>query len=191
MVLTVNSHLHDKQDFEQFYLYYFPKLVRFAREYILSEEDAENIVQDVFLVLWQQRKLFDGLRNSQAYLFRLTKNKCIDFLRHKIMIAEKKESIQDAQKKEYEYSLYSIEQFDDSVFTTENIDILLHNAIGSLPEKCKEIFLLSRFEGMNHQEIADKLNISTSTVNNQISFAMKKLKEKLKNYSFLLFLLPY
>lgn len=180
--------LHNKQDFERFYLYYFPKLVRFAKEYVLSEEEAENIVQDTFLVLWEQKNSFEQFQNIQAYLFRLTKNKCIDFLRHKIMTQEKKQGMLDAQKKEYEYNLFSIEQFDDSIFNTENINLILHEAIQSLPEKCRNIFILSRFEEMSHQQIAEKLNISTSTVNNQISFAMKNLKEKLKKYSFILLL---
>jgi RNA polymerase sigma-70 factor (ECF subfamily) len=180
--------LHNKKDFEQFYLYYFPKLVRFAGEYVLSVEDAENIVQDVFLALWEHRNSFDELQNSQAYLFRLTKNKCVDYLRHKIMIEEKKQSLLDVQKKEYEYNLFSIEQLDEGILSNEKMDLLLHDAILSLPDKCKEIFILSRFGNMTHRQIADKLNISTSTVNNQISFAMRQLKEKLKNYSFLLLL---
>lgn len=183
--------LYNYKEFEQLYLFYFPKLVRFATEYVLFQEDAENIVQDVFLVLWEQRSSFNQLQNNKAYLFRLTKNKCIDFLRHKIMSAEKKKDIQESHLREYKYNLFSMEQFDENRLSEENLDLLIQEAIQSLPEKCREIFILSRFEGMSHQEIADKFQISSSTVNNQLTLAMKKLKEKLKDYSFLLYLLPF
>lgn len=183
--------LHEKNNFEQFYLFYFPKLVRFATEYVLSAEDAENIVQDVFLVLWEQKDSFHVLKNDKAYLFRLTKNKCIDFLRHMIMSAEKKKDILETQLSEYRYNLYSMEQFDETRWADADTDRLIQDAIDSLPDKCREIFILSRFDGMSHREIADKLGVSSATVNNQITNAMKKLKEKLKDYSFLLYLLPF
>ncbi|MDR1555922.1 MAG: RNA polymerase sigma-70 factor [Tannerellaceae bacterium] len=174
--------LENKTDFEQLYLCYYPKLVRFTREYVISVEDAENIVQDVFLVLWEQKDSLMYVQDVPSFLFRLTKNKCVDFLRHKIMSAEKNQCLRDTQIREYEYRLRSMEQFEDNRFEEEEVSKLIHNAIQSLPEKCKEIFLLSRFEGMSHQEIARKYNISQSTVNNQISVAMKKLKEQLRKY---------
>lgn len=123
--------LEDKYDFEQLYLSYFPKLVRFSKEYVLSEEDAENIAQDVFLLLWEQKEHFSYIQNVPLFLFRLTKNKCIDFLRHKIMSAEKKQRIHEMHNKEFEYRLYSIEQFEESVFEKDEInkidrDILLY-----------------------------------------------------------------
>jgi RNA polymerase sigma-70 factor (ECF subfamily) len=71
-------------------------------------------------------------------------------------------------------------QFDDSSFDNEELYDAMHQAIRALPEKCRDIFLLSRFEGLSHHEIATRLGISTSTVNNQISLAMKKLKERLR-----------
>ena len=72
-------------DFEQIYLSYFSKMKRFAREYVLSDEDAENIVQDVFLDFWEKKELLPLPINILAYLFTSIKNRCIDFLRHKIV----------------------------------------------------------------------------------------------------------
>lgn len=174
--------LENNEDFERLYSLYYPKLVRFSKEYILSRSDAENIVQDIFLTIWEQRKKLTDLENVNAFLFRLTKNRCIDFLRRKVLMEEKQRQIQDVLLKEYQLKLYSIEQFDENNFTEEDIETILQNAIRSLPDKCREIFILSRLEGLKHHEIAEKLNISPSTVNNQISLALKKLKEILKNH---------
>lgn len=180
--------LQNERDFKRLYLTYFPKLVRFAREYVCSQEDAENIVQDVFLVIWKQKETLDYLENIQAFLFRLTKNKCIDFLRRQILIVEKEQAMQEVELREFTYRLSSMESFDEFIFGEDDLTVLIHKAIESLPPRCKEIFRMSRFEGMSHQEIAMHFDISPSTVNNHISVAMKKLKEELKDYFPLLLL---
>ena len=83
-------------DFEQIYLSYFSKMKRFAREYVLSDEDAENIVQDVFLDFWEKKELLPLPINILAYLFTSIKNRCIDFLRHKIVQKEVENKIIDS-----------------------------------------------------------------------------------------------
>jgi len=185
---TIMEH---KLNFEEIYTLYYPKLVRFSREYVSSIEDAENIVQDVFFVLWQQRENIEELRNVNAYLFRLAKNKCIDFLRHKIRIGDLHCSLQDVEEKELQFKLYSIEQFDEQSLSNEAIETMVNKAIDNLPPKCREIFMLSRLDGMRYQEIADQLNLSTNTISNQIAIALKKLKTELKDYLpfFILFFL--
>ena len=68
--------------FSELYLIYYPKLVRFAKEFVMSEEDAENITQDVFTDLWEKRESMNHIENMNAYLFRLVRNKCLDYLKH-------------------------------------------------------------------------------------------------------------
>lgn len=167
-------------DFEQLYMLYFPRLVRFSNEYVLSKEDAENIAQDVFLIVWEQKEQLSHIQSIPSYLFKLTKNKCIDFLRHKIMSAEKKMYLHELQIRDFEYRLNAMEQFDENLLHEKELNAIIHQAIRSLPQKCKEIFMLSRFDELSHQEIADRYNISTSTVNNQLTLAMKKLREALQ-----------
>ena len=177
--------LNNTTDFERLYLLYYPRLVRFVKEYVLSEEEAENIVQDVFLSLWEQRKQWSAIQHAPSYLFKLAKNKCVDFLRHKVTSAEKRQQLHDIQKQDFEHRLRSMKQFDESILYEKELNALINQAIQSLPERCREIFVLSRFEELNHQEIADRYQISPNTVNNQISMAMKKLKEHLKDYLYL------
>jgi RNA polymerase sigma-70 factor (ECF subfamily) len=178
-----------EDDFSQIYLTYSSKLTFFAKEYVLSEEDAENIVQDLFLFLWENRGLLPTIVNLNAYLFTLIKNRCIDFLRVKLHERNRYEVIQNTFQMELKLKLNSLEFFDSCHLSDENIEILITEAIDSLPEKCREIFVLSRFEKMKYQQIADRLQISKHTVENQIAVAVKKLRIKLKDYLPLYFFL--
>lgn len=72
-------------EFSELYITYYSKLVRFAREYVILEEDAENITQDVFTDMWEKRDSIDLIENVNAYLFRLVKNRCLDYLKHKAL----------------------------------------------------------------------------------------------------------
>ena len=71
-------------NFSELYLTYYSKLVRFAKEFVIQEEDAENITQDVFIILWENRDFIEHIDNMNAYLFRLVRNKCLDYLKHKV-----------------------------------------------------------------------------------------------------------
>lgn len=172
----------EKSTFSQIYLVYFPKMVRFAREYVVSTEDAENIVQDIFMYLWEHRDMLDSLTNLNAFLFTLAKNRCIDFYRHKTLIDSKKESLDNLQDRERKLKMEALMQFDENIFTEKEIESLLVEAIEHLPEKCRQVFILSRMNGLKHEEIATQLNISVHTVQNHIVSAIRKLKVELKDY---------
>lgn len=176
-------------NFDDIYSKYYSKLVRFSKEYVLTKADAENIVQDVFLFIWEKRDSLDTIQNINAFLFRLVKNKCVDFLRRKINTEAKNKEIQDALLKEYNFKLYSIQQFDDSLLSDEEIDHIIYKAIDTLPEKCREIFILCKIEGLKYEEVAEKMNISPNTVKNQVVIALKKMKKELKDFMPLLIFL--
>lgn len=105
--------MQEKQyvDFEQIYLTYFSKMKRFAREYVLSDEDAENIVQDVFLDLWEKKELLPLPINIIAYLFTSIKHKCIDFLRHKMVQKDVENKMQEEYKLILQLKYYSLFKF--------------------------------------------------------------------------------
>lgn len=168
-------------EFKQIYIRFFRKLVYFADRYVLSEEDAEDIVQDVFLHLWKNRYPMETVVYIQSFLFELTKRKCIDFLRHKVMSAEKENTLQDTLMQEYKYNMYALEAFDERLMEQEELFGKLEDAIQSLPPQCREVFLLCKREGWTHKRIAAEMNISTATVNNHIVQALKKLKNRLIN----------
>lgn len=177
-----NYSVTEKASFTEIYRIYFPKLVRFSREYVISTEDAENIVQDIFMYLWEHQDMLSSLTNLNAFLFTLAKNRCIDFYRHKTLIDKKKESLDSLPERELKLKMEALMQFDENIFTEKEIEELLNKAIEHLPEKCRQVFILSRMEGLKHEEIATQLNISVHTVQNHIVTALRKLKVELKDY---------
>lgn len=152
-------------NFSDLYLTYYSKLVRFAKEFVQHEEDAENITQDVFADLWEKRDFITHIENMNAYLFRLVRNRCLDYLRHKVFEQRYMESLQLSCEEE------AVEDHDT--------EILIRAAINSLPQRCRDIFLLSRVEGLKYREISEHLGISVNTVECQMGIALKKLRMKL------------
>lgn len=176
--------------FEQFYITWYSRAKYFAREYVFSEEDAENITQDVFLDLYQKQPLLNDGINWVAYLFTSIKNKCIDYLRHKLLEQEATQKMQEEFSLSMRMKFDSLESFDTNWGTDKKLEIAIQNALNSLPERCREIFIKSKLEGKKQKEIAEELCISIKTVENQMTIAYKKLKEELKDcLPLLLFLL--
>lgn len=168
-------------EFKSFYITWYSRVKFFACEYVLSDEDAENITQDVFVDLYQKKILEDDRINLVAYLFTSVKNKCIDHLRRRLLEQEAKENLQ----KEFDLSLRmkydSLDAFDVEWKSEQQIGTLIENALNTLPERCREIFVKSKIEGKKQREIAEELGISIKTVENQITIAYKKMREELKN----------
>lgn len=171
-----------QKSFSQIYSIYFTKMIRFSQAYVIAEEDAENIVQDIFLYLWEHPDVFKTIYNMDAFLFTMLRNRCLTFLKHTLYVNKRKQPLQTVEEQELEMNLYSLQQFDESFFTLEEAETLINDVIGKLPERCRKIFILSRIEGLKYKEIAEKLNISVNTVENQISIALRKLKIELKDY---------
>lgn len=166
--------------FSELYLMYYPKLVRFAKEFVVLEEDAENITQDVFTDLWERRDAMDHIENVNAYLFRLVRNRCLDYLKHKVFEQKYAENVQASFEIELNLKLQSLDRFDVSDISEGNeTERLVRDAINSLPKRCRDIFLLSRMKGLKYREISEKLGISVNTVECQMGIALKKLRVKL------------
>ena len=171
-----------RNNFDKIYVLYYSRMFRFATEYVLFDEDAENIVQDVFLLLWEKREVLDIQISLVSYLFALVKNKSLDYLRHKV--------IADEYKQELSAKLTALELLNYSFTSDEEIEQILMTAINKLPERCRQVFLKSRIEGKKNREIANELNLTVSTVENQMTIALRKLRVELKDYlPLLLFLL--
>lgn len=171
-----------KDAFSVMYDTYFPKLLRFSQTYVKEEEEAEQIVQDIFIYLWEHKELIPTLQNVNAYLFALVRNRCVDYLRKEVYQEAQKGSLSEVENKELQLKMYSLEMFDDDRLSEADIEELLRQAIGRLPERCREIFIMSRLQNLKYKEIAEKLSISPNTVENQIVIAIRKLKEELKDY---------
>lgn len=185
--MQANSLLKYKDEFKEVYVSYYSRMKRFAHQFVIREEDAENIVQDIFFDLWDKQLEFSSFSNLNGYLFSVLKNRCIDFLRRKALEQRAANEIQNEYLRELKLKSASLEAFDNKFLTKPHIDTIIQDAINSLPEKCREIFVLNKLEGKKQKAIAKELDISIHTVESQMAIAYKKLKEILKDH-FLLFI---
>lgn len=168
--------------FEEIYLSYFSKMKYFAKEYVISDEEAENIVQDVFLELWEKREMISMHLNIIAYLFTTIKNKCLNHLRHQTVVQEAATHLQEEYAITLKMNLDSLAALDSDIFSDQDVEAIIAHALDSLSEKCRQIFIMSKIEGKKQKQIADELDISINTVETQMGIAYKKLRQELKNY---------
>ena len=190
--MTIKAFPEQREEtrFEDIYLSYFSKMKYFAKEYVISEEDAENIVQDVFVELWENKKMLNMHMNLIAYLFTTIKNKCLNHLRHKLVVQETASKLQEEYTISLRMNLDSLEAFDNNLFSDQDIEKIISRALDTLSEKCRTIFIMSKIEGKKQKEIAQELNISINTIETQMGIAYKKLRIELKDYfPILLFIL--
>ena len=162
--------------FEQFFQNNYNRFVLQAIRIVKDGNKAEDIVQDCFIKLWDKRNEITFDSNALGYLYRMVRNKSIDYLRAYKPVANLEDS--DIENASFLAS--------DKV-ETEELQVRINNAIDALPEKCRQVFVLSRFENLSYKEIASQLDISPKTVENQISKALKQLRRKLLSFFFTIF----
>lgn len=172
----------DKLSFEEVYINYSSKLIRFSQTYVIFREDAENIVHDVFTDLWKHWETISTLDNPFSYLFVSVKNKSLDFLRKKTLKREAKEQLSEEELDMLQLNYDVLDSFDKHFNSLDEIYQVLEKAIESLPDKCREIFIKSKIDGLKQKDIAQELGISLNTVEAQMGLAYKKLREELKEY---------
>ncbi|MVZ62312.1 sigma-70 family RNA polymerase sigma factor [Sphingobacterium humi] len=168
--------------FKRLFDSYWKKIYRLAKQKLANEEDASDITQDVFYVIWKNRGYWQVKNHIEGYLTSMLRHKIYDFYakRDKLPVFVPL----DDQEEYWDYNFAESTRED---YTEENL--LVRKEIDAMPEKMKEIFLLSRFENLSALQIAEKLGISVQTVRNQISSALKRLRDRFGNKTtWLLFL---
>ncbi|GAG28512.1 unnamed protein product, partial [marine sediment metagenome] len=164
----------DKTTFERLFKDEFKGLVLFAIQYVKDYEAAREIVQVAFIGLWDKRDQIDPSRQVKSYLSTTVRNRSLNYLR------DNKKFDTRLLTQENLYPLASYEQADRLV--EKELKERIQEAISELPEKCREVFLLSRNEHLKYQAIADQLQISVKTVETQMSKALQHLRIRLKEY---------
>lgn len=173
----------DKNAFETTFRKFYKKLRIYAYTFVKDNEDAEEIVQQVFCKIWERR---DQLRLEgalQPLLYRSVYNESLSQLRHQKV----KDTFQAYQTQHMEQRELNLSH---QILATE-LNQHIQRAIAELPEQCRTIFQMSRFEQLKYQQIADALNISIKTVENQMGKALKVLRIKLVEFLPLIILLLY
>lgn len=177
----------DRNAFNELYKKYYISLCSYA-SLLLEKDEVEDVVQDVFLNIWQHRTSLDSSLSFQGYLLRSVYNTSLNIIKHKNYSRD----YHSAYKNEIEQMSYLFYNPDtnETIQQLYNEDLRhkLEEAIQSLSPKCQEVFRLSYVDRMSGKEISAQLGVSLSTVENHMYAALKQLRNKLKQYRFLLLL---
>lgn len=166
----------DKKAFEQLFRDWYVRLCVYAESIVRDRDLAEDLVQGIFCMLWEKRDRVDVRESVKSYLYRSVYNSALNTIKHEKVKIAFLEFIRKHEKEEDN----DIERFFDS--EDQNIVLKeLNRAIETLPDQCREIFLLSRFAGKKSAEIASELDLSVRTVEAQLYRAMKRLREELSH----------
>lgn len=173
--LIENLKKGSKEAFEIIFKTYFSMLTKYALTFVNSLQDAEDLVEDCFLWVWNKKEYIRIDTSLRAYLFTLVKHRCLD--------QKKKEQTEI----KYRNKILEFHKFDDyhekpSTLLVKELEERINTEINKLPVQCQKIFKMNRFEGLKYKEIADKLGISITTVKTQMSLALSKLKKAFQDY---------
>lgn len=166
----------EKKAFDTLFLHYYNDLCRFAIPFVNDGNEAEEVVQKVFIRLWENRKRLICPENEKAFLYKTVYNECLNTIRNK-----------NTRERNYLHYFLDLDTTSAEKEINTEFQQFINRAIEKLPAKCRRIFILNKIEGLTQKEIADYLGISVKTVENQVAIAISKLRVELKP---LLHLLP-
>ena len=174
-MLHINP-IDKKRNFEQLFTVMFPKVKSFAFKILKSEEDAEDIAQDVFVKLWNNEEAWSNRETLNSYLYTMVRNQIFNFLKHKTVESKYQDFIINKND-------CSTNNIYDEIYTKE-LKLLYQLILSQMGEQRRKVYLMSREEDMSNKEIAEKLDLSVRTVERHLYLATKDLK---KMMIFLLF----
>ncbi|MBC9931083.1 RNA polymerase sigma-70 factor [Chitinophaga qingshengii] len=159
----------DRAVFARVYEHFYPLLFATARKYLGEREQAEEVVQDVFLRLWEKEFALEHAAALKSYLYRAVINQCINHLQRHRLLENHHDAIRHLQEESYLCTFLEEQELRERI----------HYAVERLPEQCRRVFKLSRYQGLKNAEIARELELSVKTVENQMTIALRQLKAAL------------
>lgn len=174
LIIIEGLEQNDKVVFDYVFNYYYSSLCAFSMQYIGNRNSVEDLVQDFFVYLWVEAPRLKIKSSLRSYLFTSIKNRCLDYQKHHKIIEKYRTYLLFSSDKED----VSTEQF----FAESELRQAIQTSLAKLPPRCREIFELSRLNGLSNQEIAEKLDLSKRTVELQISNSLKILRKELAEF---------
>ena len=175
----------EKKAYEAVYNEFFGVLYHLCLQYLHDEKASEEIVQDTFLKLWEIRETLNDQVNIRNFLYTITKNNCLNYLRNQKISMK---HLENMKYLEMQFNYEALEKLGNYT-QFEELRSKIDEAISKLPAEVIETFKLSRFEELSYKEIADQQNISIKTVEARISKALRILRVELKDYLPLIYLI--
>lgn len=164
--------------FRIFFDCYYPKVNRFVSYLIKYREIKEEVVSDVFFSVWQQKDKLPKVKDLDAFLYTIARNRAIDYIR---------QSSYSIKTEQISLGIAVSEKSPEVDLINKELHEEIIKAVNSLPEKCKLIFLMAKEQGLKYREIAEVLKISEKTVNSQMVIALKKMSTALTRYMSIIF----
>ena len=158
----------DGQAFHALFDRYYPRTVRFLQDFTHDRDTAEDLAQELFVKLWMHRDMLPGVRSLNAYIYRMARNAAINSLRNRgrNIPLTAAPAVSDPVLSEEEYYMREKE-------------LLIELTVAQLPDKCRQVFRMSRMEGLDNEEIARRLAIAKKTVENHLNIALKRIRATL------------
>lgn len=169
----------DRNSFKSIFHEYYQPLWHLSQYYLEDKDEAKEVVQDAFIKLWEIRHALNPNSNLRNFLFTLVKNNCLNNLKRKQILLKHHEKIRWIEMR-YQYE--SLARMGDDYLEINELKDKIDVAIQQLPEHCRIIFEMSRFEDLKNREIAEKLNVTQKTVEAHLTKALKILRKELKDY---------
>lgn len=173
-IAVLYNRIESKEQFEQLFRMHYSNLCAYANNFLKDVDAAEEVVQEILFKLWTNRESIEFTDSPKAYLYRAVRNASLNVLKHVNIREEYKAYNEQVRGNEMLHG-------EDAMMASE-LQERIRNAINGLPQARKEIFILSRYEGLSYKEIAEKLNLSVKTVENQMGSALKTLRTELADY---------
>lgn len=173
----------DESALEELFNYYYPRLYNYSKTFLKIDNGIDDIIQEVFLKIWKNRKEIHSGETLNSFIYTITRNQLLNEIRTRLNDKKKREQLFKVSIAEEYLGFENVEYTE----LQKKIEIIIE----VLPEKQKEVFQLSRKEGLSHKEIGEKLKISTKTVEYHINQSIKTLKERLKELGLISLLYLY
>lgn len=171
--------INDKKAFKEIFNNYYQPLCHLSTYYLENKDEAKGVVQEAFIKLWEVRNDLAPNSNIKNFLFTLVKNNCLNILKRQQILLKHHDKI---RKTELRYQLESLNRITDDYLEFKELKEKIDAAVKKLPEHCREVFEMSRFQEMKNREIAEKLGISQKAVEARMTKALKILRNDLKDY---------
>jgi RNA polymerase sigma-70 factor (family 1) len=161
----------DVKQFESLFRSSYVSLVRYARTMVKDQDDAEEIVQDLFYRIWQDREKIKIESSLNGYLFRAVHNRCLHFIEHNRIVVKHAE--------EMSFRAPESTESPSDILNYKELQARIAGILEKLPERCGKIFCMNRFEGLKYNEIAEKLSVSVKTVEANMGRALREFRKEL------------
>lgn len=169
--------------FSYFYHKYFRRIASFCVQFVYDADEAENLAQEAFINLWQNRKNIDSINGIQSFLYTYAKSKCLNLIRHNKVKDKFTNDLLNQKERELDIEVLNSIQFDS--LELNELERLIQEAINDLPPKTREVFIKKRFENKKNTEIAEEMQVTLKAVEAHMTKALKILKVKLSDYTYL------